>query len=222
MGFIHGIDSSKQMISSAESGNTRRNCIFTVIDATTTNWDAGFERQKFDKVFSNAALHWILRDHAKRENVFSCIWRLLKPGGTFVFEMGGYGNVSECHAALLAAVSWRIGIEKAREADPWFFPDELWMKQNLESVGFEVEKLELELRDTKCEEGEGGGLEGWVRLMGKQFFDAVGPDGSSDREDCIKEVVQTLETVCEKPSGGKFLGYKRLRAVARKPAVDTD
>ncbi len=116
-------------------------------------------------------------------------------------------------ASLLSVVGRRIGFEKAREVDPWFFPDEIWMKNMLEEKvgGFKVEKIEREYRPTKADEG---GIEGWVRLMGKQFFDAVEDKG--EREECVKEVCEVLKTVCKSPRGGNWIGYVRLRALARK------
>lgn len=67
----------------------------------------------------------------------------MKPDGVFCFEMGGMGNVAEMRAALLGAVGRRIGYETAREVDPWFFPDEVWMKKMLEETvgGWKVEKI---------------------------------------------------------------------------------
>ena len=87
----------------------------------------------YTKVFSNAALHWILRDATTMASVFRAVFRALKPGGKLVFEMGGAGNVSEVHAALLAAVVHQgVSIEQAREASPWFFPSEQLMQKDTE------------------------------------------------------------------------------------------
>lgn len=110
-------------------------------------------------------------------------------------------------------MSHRIGISAARAADPWFFPDEAWMTKMLEETvgGFKVERIEREYRPTAA---GAGGIEGWVRLMGKQFFDAVSDEG--EREESLKEAVETLEMLCRSPGGGDWIGYVRLRAVARK------
>jgi len=136
----------------------------------------------------------------------------LAPGGTFVFEMGGLGNVSEIRAALLSAVGRRVGLARAQEADPWFFPDEEWVRDVMENKvgGWKVEKAEREWRPTKADRS---GVEGWVRLMAKQFFEVV-PEG--EREECIREVVDVLEVVCRQPGGGHMYSYVRLRVVARK------
>lgn len=62
--------------------------------------DPGFlEREGFprgfigacDKVFTSAALHWCARDP---QGPLQSAWRLLKPGGRLVGEMGGAGNVA--------------------------------------------------------------------------------------------------------------------------------
>ncbi len=136
----------------------------------------------------------------------------LVPGGTFTFEMGGLGNVSEIRAALLAVVGRRVGLARAQEVDPWFFPDEEWVTEVMEKKvgGWRVERAEREWRPTKADQG---GVEGWVRLMAKQFIDAV-PEG--EREEVIREVVDVLEVVCAQPGGGHMYSYVRLRVVATK------
>jgi SAM-dependent methyltransferase len=46
-------------------------------------------RKPFDAVFSNAALHWMKHPELVAAGVANC----LKPGGRFVGEFGGKGNV---------------------------------------------------------------------------------------------------------------------------------
>ncbi len=53
------------------------------------------QKGSFDKAFSNAAMHWILRPEESREGFFRGVRNALKPGGVFCFEMGGMGNVAE-------------------------------------------------------------------------------------------------------------------------------
>lgn len=158
-------------------------------------------------------MHWILRPADRREAFFRGIHSALKPNGVFVFEMGGMGNVGEVVATMLSVVSKRTGIEKAREADPWFFPDESWMTKMLEETvgGFKVERIEREYRPTKVDKG---GVEGWVKLMGKQFLDAIGE--GPQRAEAEREACEVLKIVCESPGGGDWFGYVRLRAIVRK------
>lgn len=231
-GSLHGIDGSPAMIEASKKAVTEaeldKTCTFQgryftyqllnmalttpVLDANTLLSTPSLQTAHFSKVFSNAAMHWILRPPATREAFFHGVKDALIPGGRFVFEMGGLGNVAEVRAALLSAVGRRIGLARAQEVDPWFFPDEEWVREMLEQTvgGFEVEKIEREWRPT---DADVGGVEGWIRLMGKEFFRALGED---EREVCIREVVDVLEVVCRKPGGGFMLSYVRLRAVARK------
>ena len=176
----------------------------------------GIKDGQFNKVFSNAALHWILRDPTTRISVLQGAYRALQPGGTFVFEMGGAGNVADVHAALLAAlVHQGVSIEKVREASPWFFPSEALMKQMLEEAEFKVEKLRLEYRPTKLTAEKEGGVEGWVRLMGAQFLEVLGTEGKRDA--VVREVCGVLKTVLtHEEDGSTWLGYVRLKVVARK------
>ncbi|ETS82020.1 hypothetical protein PFICI_07022 [Pestalotiopsis fici W106-1] len=216
-GRIHGTDSSPSMIESskkaaAEAQNDR--CSFEVIDALEIVNTPSLQQSSYSKVFSNAAMHWILRcSREKQETFFRGARESLKPGGTFAFEMGGRGNVAEMRAGLLMGVARRVGLERALAADPWFFPDESWVVQIMEEAvgGWKVERVELESRPTPA---DAGGVDGWIRLMGKQFFDAI--NDAQEREECVKEVVEVLEHVCRNPSGGFNFGYFRLRVLARK------
>lgn len=156
-------------------------------------------------------MHWILRPEATRTDFFKGVYASLAPGGTFAFEMGGQSNVSEMRGTVLMAVARRIGLPAALAADPWFFPDEVWITAQLEEAGFVVEKAEREWRPTKADKG---GVEGWVRLFAKQLLDAVPEE---QREEAIKECAEVLKVVCHCPGGEDVISYVRLRGLARKP-----
>lgn len=218
-GHVLGLDASHSFITTANQVHSSPNCSYKLQDCTalSASSDAVGEGS-WDKVFSNAALHWILRPTATRENVFREVHRALKPEGSFVFEMGGKGNVAEIQAAFTAAlVHAGLSIEEAREACPWFFPSVEWMRQMLGQAGFEVVKCESEYRPTKLNperEDGSGGIEGWLRLMGARFLEAV---DEGKREGVLKEVGDVLESVITREEdGSRWIGYVRLRAVARK------
>ncbi|KAL8857982.1 MAG: hypothetical protein Q9178_005442 [Gyalolechia marmorata] len=145
------------------------------------------------------------------------VYAILRPGGTFAFEMGGKGNVAEVHAALIAAVIHQgVSLEEARELSPWFFPSEALMRQMLENVGFAVQKIQLEYRPTKLTADQEGGIEGWARLMGAQFLEGL--DSPEKREAAVKEVCDVLKTVIShEEDDSMYLGYVRLRVLATKP-----
>lgn len=217
-GHVLGLDASQNFITSAQEKHASKNCTFRLQDCTRLSECAEAVNGQWDKVFSNAALHWILRNPETRTSVFRDIHSALKPQGLFVCEFGGKGNVGEVHAAMLSALVQRgMSIEHAREASPWFFPSVDWLRAVLEETGFMVEKVESEYRPTKLnpKSADGsGGLEGWIKLMGAEFI--AGFD-DKERADIVKEVCKILETVVTREEdGSQWVGYVRLRAVARK------
>ncbi|KAF2723290.1 hypothetical protein K431DRAFT_27665 [Polychaeton citri CBS 116435] len=215
-GTVLGLDASQSFIQTANEKYRPRNCRYALQDCRRISECSEAVTGQWDKVFSNAALHWILCDASTRVDVFTDVHRALKQGGRFVFEMGGKGNVSEVHTAFLAVLAKHgVPLEEARKADPWFFPSVEWMQQSLERVGFKVEKCELEYRPTKLTQAKDwGGIEGWARLMGAQFLEVV---PSEQRDAVVKNVCEVLETIISREEdGSKWIGYVRLRAVARK------
>ncbi|KAF2421013.1 hypothetical protein EJ08DRAFT_653658 [Tothia fuscella] len=195
-------------------------CAFVEHDCTRFSTEAGakYLDGKWDKVFSNAALHWILRDPSTRMDVFKEAHDALKPGGMFVFEMSGHGNVAEVHEALIAAlITQGMSAKEANNLSPWFFPSTEWIQVALQKTGFEVEKVEIEYRPTKLttrDAGGEGGLSGWVRLMGAKFLEVL---DEVKREEVIRFVIDILDSlITREEDHSQWLGYIRLRAVARK------
>ena len=87
-----GVDASPQMITVAKALG---------INAQLGNAESlNFEPHRFDAVFSNAALHWV-RDH---DAMLNGVKRILKPGGRFVAEFGGFGNIAGIRVAMHAAL----------------------------------------------------------------------------------------------------------------------
>ena len=214
---IDGLDASANLLKSATTSyGTVPNVTWRMVDCRYLETTKELEKGRYDKVFSNAALHWILRDPSTRMSVLRGAYKALRPGGEFVFEMGGAGNVEGVHAALLAALKHQgVSIEKAREACAWYFPSEKLMKNILEELGFTVLRSKAEYRPTKLTSGKAGGLEGWVRLMGAQFLEVLPTE--ERREAVVKEVCDVLETVItHEEDGSVWLGYVRLKVVARK------
>ena len=216
---VTGLDASTNLIEAARKSydGSVSNVSWHVHDCRYIDDCADVEAGVYTKVFSNAALHWILRDVSTRLAVLRGAFRALKSGGKLAFEMGGAGNVAEVHAALLAAVVHRgASIEEARKASPWFFPSEELMKGMLEEVGFKVEKSELEYRPTPLTTQKEGGLEGWTRLMGAQILEVLAEE--QKREAAVREVCEILKTILTHEEDGRmWLGYVRLRVLARKP-----
>ena len=215
---VTGLDSSQSMIRAARTSyNSTSGLSWQVQDCRYIEHCEAIETEAYTKVFSNAALHWILRDPATRVSVLRGAFRALERGGKFAFETGGPGNVAEGHAALLAAVVHQgVSIEHAREAVPWFFPSEALMRKLLEGVGFVVEMSEIEYRPTRLTTEKGGGIEGWVRLMGAQILEVL--RSAEKQEAAIQEVCNVLSTILtHDEDSSMWLGYVRLRVLVRKP-----
>jgi trans-aconitate methyltransferase len=95
---VLGTDASADMVAATRA----RGLEAEVVDGHALGWS-----EAFDAVFSNAALHWMTRPEA----VIAGVARALKPGGRFVAEQGGQGNVAAIRTALIAALSEEAGIE---------------------------------------------------------------------------------------------------------------
>lgn len=149
---VTGVDRSEEMIRQARAAYPAIR--FEVADATKVPLDGAF-----DAVFSNATLHWI----KEPERVVAEIARLLRPGGRFVAEFGGRGNVAELVAAMERA--WKNLHLPGALPNPWYFPSVGEYAGLLEKHGLEVTCGLLFDRPTPLEEGEDG-LRNWLRMFG--------------------------------------------------------
>ena len=193
---VVGVDSSPEFIESARSlGLDAR-----LLDGQELPFD-----REFDAVFSNAALHWIKQPDC----VIDGVWRALKPGGRFVGEFGGDGNVGAIVNALDRALANR-GID-AKALHPWYFPTVEEYRTRLESKGFQVHKIALIPRPTPLPTD----IRGWLQTFANPFL-AVLP--REERETFLDEVVALLEPTLRDESGQWAADYVRLRFAASKPA----
>ncbi len=160
---------------------------------------------EFDAVFSNAALHWMV----KADAVIAGAFRALRPGGRFVAEMGGAGNIAHLLEAILAALDAR-GID-GRPTVPWLFPTPGDYTRRLTAAGFRVAAMEHFPRPTDLD----CALEDWLVVFAAAF-DALLPEG---------EVAAFHRDVAERVRSALFdatrdrwwVDYVRLRFVALKP-----
>ncbi|MEO1020178.1 MAG: methyltransferase domain-containing protein [Pseudomonadota bacterium] len=159
--------------------------------------------EEFDAVFSNAALHWMRNADA----VSNGAYRALRPGGRFVAEFGGHGNVSTIRTALYAVLQ-RHGV-RAENHDPWYFPTPDDHAECLEKAGFRVDTIELIPRPTPLPTG----MHGWLETFAQPFLDNVPRDKA---ESVLDEVVTVLAHTLRDPRGRWTADYCRLRFKATK------
>ncbi|HKQ01702.1 MAG TPA: methyltransferase domain-containing protein [Actinomycetes bacterium] len=118
-----------------------------------------------DAVFSNAALHWMPRP----AEVIARVGAALRPGGRFVAELGGAGNIDAILDALGTAMA-EAGLPAP--ACPWYFPTPAQYATLLEAGGFRVAMMEHFPRPTPLAGGPGG-LGDWFTMFGGQLTEAV-------------------------------------------------
>jgi SAM-dependent methyltransferase len=156
---------------------------------------------EFDAVFSNAALHWMKNP----ERVIAGVWRALKPGGRFVGELGGYGNV----AAIVTALDSALASRGVVVASPWFFPHPEAYRRLLEAGGFTIQTIDLIPRPTLLP----GDVGGWLETFPQPYTSALAP---SKRQGFMSEVVDALRAALCDANGEWRADYVRLRFSAIK------
>jgi trans-aconitate methyltransferase len=193
---VVGVDASENLIQAAQALGLDAH----VMDGHKLEFD-----RPFDAVFSNAALHWMQQP----EQVIAGVARSLKPGGRFVGEFGGAGNVATIHQALMAGMR-ALGYDP-EILNPWYFPTPEAYQTQLEAAGFEVQQIALIPRPTPLPTG----VRGWLETFANPFTQVL-PEG--DRSAFLDTVINTVEPQLCDAAGQWTADYVRLRFVAKKPS----
>ena len=196
---VMGIDADASMIRQAQQNYP--DLRFETADARTFQ-----APQPCDAVFSNAVLHWV----KDPEPVIDCLWRSLIPGGRFVAEFGGRGNVQGIVDALYAVLE-QMGQSSSTALNPWYFPSIGEYAGLLEHRGFRVTYAVLFERPTPLV-GGANGMANWLRMFANRFF--------ADLSDAAQnEVIQAVEARLKSTlyqDDGWIADYRRLRLSAIK------
>lgn len=195
---VVAIDDSADMVSAAAARGVDARCI----DAATLELGGELDG-RFDAVFSNAALHWM----HPMDSVVRGIHRVLKPGGRFVAEFGGRGNIASIRRALHRALDERR-IQPAG-VDPWHFPSSKEYEELLMAAGFEVKSIEAFERPTVLPTG----VADWLESVARPFLAAV---PAADQKSFMAQVQVMLEPDLRSHDGVWRADYVRLRVVAIK------
>ncbi|MFD1599473.1 class I SAM-dependent methyltransferase [Halobellus rarus] len=198
---VVGIDQSAEMVETARETYPERD--FRRADARDFDVEELFDPEEpFDAVFSNAVLHWIDDQDAVLDSVADA----LRPGGRFVVELGGSGNVAAIADAVRAELDAR-GYEPPTH--PWYFPTIGEHATTLEAHGFEVRYARLFDRPTELEDGDEG-MANWLEMFGDRLLGPV-PDG--ERSDVVAAVEDRLRGELY-DDGVWTADYRRLRFAA--------
>jgi len=192
---VVGLDSSMSMVAQARQNYPKLK--FALADARAFQFDT-----PFDAVFSNAALHWV----PEAGRVVECVAKALKPGGRFVLEMGGKGNI----ARIVTALEEVLGGAGYAARNPWYFPSAAEYSTVLEHHGFEVEALWTIERWNKLDHPEKG-LREWLEMFAGTWFEPV---PAAERAALVAEIESRLRPAlfCD---GAWWADYRRLRIVAK-------
>lgn len=186
---VVGVDASPDMVEKARA----RGVDARVMDGHALEFSA-----EFDAVFSNAALHWMTDPDA----VIAGVARALKPGGRFVAEQGGQGNVAAIRTALIAVLG-DMGVETDL-SEIWYFPSAAEQTRRLERAGFRVEEIAIHPRPTPVKSG----MEAWLETLAAPCLALLPPERRAEARDRVAALVRPA--LCD-ADGNWTADYARLR-----------
>lgn len=194
---ITAIDNSIDMVNAA---------IDKGINASQQNAQQLNYQQQFDTAFSNAALHWML----KPELVIDNVYKALKPGGRFVAEFGGQGNIQ----ALVEAMEtvFQQHPEWGCFENPWFFPDAAEYKTLLENCGVIINEIHCFDRPTTIEHG----IQAWLKVFTSNITSNLNEEQTIVFYQTVEQHLLQHNTSIK---GALTLNYVRLRFSAIKPFI---
>jgi SAM-dependent methyltransferase len=191
---VVAVDASPDMVRAARGRG---------LDAGVMDGHALDFAEEFDAVFSNAALHWMTRP----QQVIRGVARALRPGGRFVGEFGGHGNVAAIQTAIHAVMLRDHGMESVL-SDTWYFPTADAYRARLEAEGFVVQEIGLIPRPTRID----AGIENWLRTLAAPVLLRL--DGPS-RERAVIDIARLVQPALRDRNGQWWADYVRLRFRAR-------
>ena len=196
---VIGTDLSPEMIAKAKEKYP--DVKFAVADASNFAFD-----DPFDAVFSNAALHWV----QNQDGVMKSVYNSLKPGGRFVAEMGGKGNVQLLLSALKETLE-KYGYVTQSQVSQFYFPSLGEYTSRLEALGFRVVFASHFDRKTPLQDGING-VSKWIEMFASAYLKDV---PQLDKEKILAEITAKLQPYYEE-NGQWYADYKRLRFIAIK------
>lgn len=160
---VHGIDADASMIAQARAKHPQ-------VRFEQADGHDFVLAEPVDAVMSNAALHWMLDPSA----VIARVRAALRPGGRFVAELGGQGNVAAIRSAVAQAAT-DAGVDPTHLRSPWFFPSPAEYATLLEAGGFRVRLTEHFDRPTPLDDSSDGIVD-WLRMFGAELLAGLPTD----------------------------------------------
>ncbi len=205
-GNVIGIDASVGMIHTAQKIN-RKNLTFIHMDAN----DIDFQ-DRFDILFSNAALHWVKDHPALLKNSYAA----LKANGIIKWSFGGEGNCSHFYntvKTVMRAEAYRkyfINFEW-----PWFMPSKTEYEELAINARFECVEIILENADryfTTADE-----MIRWIDQPSIVPFLTHIPD--AEKQNFRQSVIDIMTETTRQPDGRYFETFRRINIQAKKCVI---
>lgn len=198
---VQAIDADQAMVAAARANGVDAH----LLDARQASFDA-----QFDAIFTNAALHWI----RPPQTVAAAMFKALRPGGRYVGEFGGHGNIAAIRTALRAVLA-RRGVPLLADEMNYYPTAEAYCAL-LESVGFVVTHSALTPRPTPL----ACGMTGWLETFRGPLLAACAAT-SADKAALCDEICDLLRPILCDDQGGWMADYVRLSFVAHRPDAPT-
>ena len=196
---VVGIDGDAAMVAAARD---------TGIDARVMDARVLTFGQEFDAVFTNAALHWV----GQPALVSAGVARALRPGGRYVGEFGGHGNIAAIRVAVRSVLATRGYRVEPMETS--YYPTAEGFRNILETAGFVVDSCEIIPRPTPLSTG----MVAWLNTFRGGFIDSAGVPPEK-RAQVIEDVRALLRPVLADEAGNWVADYVRIRFHAHLPSA---
>ncbi|WP_263831714.1 class I SAM-dependent methyltransferase [Sulfurospirillum oryzae] len=178
-GEVVGIDFSSEMITYAKAAFSKPT--FLQMDAQALSFG-----ERFDVVFSNAALHWV-KDH---KAVLEGIYKALKPKGRAILQMGGAGNGEKVFEALGQIFPHYATYFEAFEM-PYTFHSDKTYEVLLSDMDFSSHTTSLVFKDMVHEDVKA--FQGWIETT---WFPFINPIPREKKAAFIKEWIEAYLALC--------------------------
>jgi trans-aconitate 2-methyltransferase len=191
-GLVVGIDSSPEMINYAKDNyelETYPNLKFMLMSADEINI-----HEKFDLVFSNAALHWV----KNQEPVIKGIAECLEKNGKIIISCGGKGNASDVMSVLDTMITdnnWNQYFQT--DFHPYYFSSDKDYESWLQKYGFRNFQVNLVQKDMLHNSEES--FKGWIRTTWLPYTQQL---PTELKEKFVEEVISRYVSNNPKDSSG--------------------
>lgn len=202
-GSVLGIDASAGMIKTAKKHETDR-CKFVQMDINELQFN-----NKFDIIYSNAALHWIQNHKKLLQNCLAA----LKPHGCIVWNFAGNGTCSHFFSVVrktMGQETYQMYFQDFKW--PWFMPSIMEYKMLAEPIGFSQIEVSEENADRFFSDTEE--MIRWLDQPSLVPFLQCVP--AVKKEAFRNEVIEAMIKETLQPDGTCFETFRRVTVKAIK------